>query len=574
MSRQRLIQGVLVAACLCLAPALLAAEARVQSVTGRHIVVQGSAVHQFVPHLPVWIVEDDHGKPGLLLAEGEVTSVVGDRATVDLAERDPGSVHTGDLVEPRWKAEARLYRGALPTSSEPGHKDASADKPSEPQVRVRHRRPETVLWGKSLWLEALLEGPADKLAVMYRLGESGPYTELAMASKGDSLFGVQVPIVTKVASEGEPEPSVRVLEYYLVAFGGTTAARVGVAGNPAEPLRVTIESAPEPPTEELVQHGPVDRGSQHKPLEITGEVNKRFVKPTVMYRARGSGAYLRLPMHQQGAETWVAEIPARDVVAPGLAYYITVVDEKGVVRDGFASSRSPQNVTVLQPQILSNEENRNQLTLGWQHVDFGAVDDRYDEFEVGIERLFFGFLIARINGGYLTGRAVHGIATTTTDPAGKETTAVVQTPELIRMKRGRAGLDLHLGDYVSVSGDVSMAIYTGAGLGYRLALRLGDEQVATIDGMVEKIWDLKTGNKFVDVYRGSLAVPVAESWRVQGTAVFESVLQTSSDDKALRLLLGVERDLGEHLILGVHGGLAGRQQANGPDVGVAVRMKF
>lgn len=555
------------------APVALAADptARIQSVNGRHVVVQGSAVHQFVPHLPVWIVEDDHGKPGLLLAEGTVTSVVGDRATLDVAERDQGSVHAGDLVEPRWKAEARLYHGGVPNLAEPGKKEG-IDKPEPPQVRVRHRVPDSVKWGKPLWLEALLEGPADRLAVMYRLGQTGPYTELPMVSKGDNLFGVQVPV-------GETDPSVRLLEYYLVAGNGPATAsgpatRLGVAGNPAEPLRVAIESVPEPPTEELVQHGPVDRGSQHKPLEITGEINKRFSKPTVMYRARGSGAYLRLPMHPQGAETWAAEIPARDVVAPGLAYYITVVDEKGVVRDGFASSRAPQNVTVLQPQILSNEENRNRLTLAWQHVDYGSANDRYDEFEVGIERLFFGFLIARINGGYLTGRAVHGVASTSQDATGKDVTTVTPTPQDIKMKRGRAGLDLHLGDYVSVSGDVSMAIYTGSGLGYRLGLRLGDEQVATIDGVVEKIWDLKTNAKIVDVYRGSLAVPVGETWRVQGTAVFESVLRDTSDDKALRLLLGVEHDVGEHLILGVHGGLAGRQQANGPDLGAALRLKF
>ena len=117
-------------------PTASAAEpvARVQTVAGNHIVVQGPAVLQFVPQLPVWIVEDDKGKPGLLLAEGVVTSVVGDRATIDVGDRDQGAVHTGDLVEPRWKAEARLYKGALPTAAPAVSMEPSTDAPLSLQV--------------------------------------------------------------------------------------------------------------------------------------------------------------------------------------------------------------------------------------------------------------------------------------------------------------------------------------------------------------------------------------------------------------------------------------------------------
>lgn len=526
---------------------------------GTRLVVQGPGVADFVPQMPVWILERDAaGKPGLLLAEGHVRWVQGDRAVVEIAEKDAARVRQGAIVEPRFLAEARLYRVGLP--AEQGVAGAIDKKPAEPAVRVRHRVPESVQWGQNLWLEALLEGPADKLAVLYRLGGIGPYTELAMANKGDNLFGVEVPV-------GQTNPNIRQLQYYLVATATAGATRLPVQGNPAEPKHVTIESVPEPTTEQLVQHGPVDRGSHRKPLEITAEVNKRFVKPTLMYRARGSGAYLRLPLHQSGPETWSAEIPARDVVTPGLAYYITVVDEKGVVRDGFASNRNPQTVTVLQPQILSAEENRNQLTFAWQRADFGSPDDRYQEFEVGLERLFFGFLIARMNGGYLAGRAMRGHVVN----GGPETPVFHD----ISMKRGRVGLAIHMGDYFSISTELAMAIATNAGVGYRVGLRVGDEQVATIDGMIEQVWDLKTDAKFVDVYRGVLAIPVNETWRLQGSAVFESVLRASPQDKALRLLAGIEHDMGEHIVASVHGGVAsGPDNAQGPDVGAAVRLKF
>ncbi len=547
----------------CLLPAVASAgePARVIESEGPRLVIQGAAVADLLPHMPVWIFEHDgSGKPGLLLAEGTVRWVQGDRAVVEIADKDVGRMRQGALVEPRFQAEARLYRqGLLLDKTAKGQPEA---KPGEVPVRVRHRVPNQVHWGKNLWLEALLEGPADKLTVMFRLGDSGPYTELPMVAKGDSLFGVEVPV-------GESDPAIRTLEYYLVASSAAAPKRIGVHGNPAEPDRVAIESVPEPTVEQLVQHGAIDRGSHHKPIELTAQINKRYSHPTLLYRARGSGAYLRVPMHDAGSETWAAEIPARDVVTPGLAYYITVVDEKGIVRDGFASSRNPQNVTVLQPQILSAEENRNQLSLRWQRVDFGGGNDGYNDFEVGIERLFFGFLVARINGGYLDGKTL----VAEMDAAGKATGRKVLGG--IGMKRGRAGLDVHMGDYVSVSGDVAMAISTSSGLGYRVGLRLGDEQVATIDGIVEKIYDLKSGQKVVDVYRGALAVPVVEGWRLQGIAVFESILQASSDDKGLRLLLGVEHDMGDHVVLSAYGGLAGRlNAANGPDVGAGARLKF
>jgi len=546
-----------------LIPALVCAAepARVIESDGSRLVIQGAAVADLLPHMPVWILEHDgSGKPALLLAEGVVRWVQGERAVVEIADKDVGRMRPGALVEPRFQAEARLYHQTL--QADKAAKEPQRKEIGEAVVRVRHRVPRQVSWGKNLWLEAMLEGPADKLSVMYRLGDTGAYTELAMVAKGDALFGAEVPV-------GESDPAVRTLEYYLVATATGIPKRIGVHGNPAEPDRVAIDSVPEPTNEQLVQHGPIDRGSHRRPIEITAQVNKRFSHPTLLYRARGSGAYLRVPMRDAGSETWAAEIPARDVVTPGIAYYITVMDEKGIVRDGFATGRSPQNVTVLQPQILSAEENRNQLSIRWQRVDFGGSGDRYNDLEVGIERLFFGFLVARINGGYLSGRSL----VAELDAAAKATGNKV--PGNIGMKRGRAGLDVHMGDYVSVSGDVAMAISSSSGLGYRLGLRLGDEQVATIDGVVEKIYDLKSGKKVVDVYRGALAVPVVDGWRLQGIAVFESILQASSDDKGLRLLLGVEHDLGDHVVLSAYGGLAGRlDAANGPDVGAGARLKF
>ncbi len=555
-----------------LVPQVYAADnvAHVQRVTSSLVVVQGPAVRLFVPRMPVCIVEEEHGHPGLVLAEGFVVSISGDRATVEVNDKQITAIVDGALCEPRWQTEARLYKaGHLDMQGDSASKGAADKAKESAAVRARHRPPASVGWGKPLWLEALLEGPADRMVIMYRLGSAGPFAELPMQAKADNLFSISLPV-------GETDPSIRTVEYYLVALSTGTNNRVGVRGSPAEPEHVAIDSVPETPQETLVNHDPLDRGSQHKDLEITAEVNKRVSHPVLHYRARGSGAYLAVPMVVAGQDTWTATIPGRDVVAPGLAYYITVLDEKGVSREGFASSRGPQNVTVLLPQILSAEQNRNILGLRYQHVQFGYANDKYAEFGGMLERSFFGFMVARIDLGLLSGKALY--VPKVGDTAGRY---AVDTS----LKRGRAGLDLHLGDYVSISGDLSMAVYsaaaagmaasTGSGVGTRLGARVGDEQVATLDFSMEKIWSTAGDGKIVDWYRGALTVPVSESWRVSGAAVFESQMQQLSSSKGLRLLLGIECDLGGKVALRGHGGLASRVDAvQGADLGGDARVRF
>lgn len=555
--------------------------ARVISQHDGHIIVQGQSVMTFVPQMPVWFLENIDGKPGLLLAEGKVMSVLGDRAVVELASERSGGVPMDTIVEPRFTAEARMYHATLPKLVDPNKPEEKEEKVSHvPVVRVRHRPPTSVTWGKSLWLEALLDGPSDKVSVLYRLGETGPYTELAMASKGDNLFGISVPV-------GETDPSVKFVQYYLVA-PNASGVRQGVWANPAEPQRVSIDSVPDQPQEQTVQHAPVDRGSQHKPLNLTIELNRRFSRPMLFYRARGSGAYLRIAMVpakieagvvQEGTpQVFEADIPARDVVAPGLAYYITVLDEKGVVREGFANSRNPQTVSVMQPQILSAEENRNQLSLRYNYAKFGT-GDYYHEAEMGLDRLFFGFLIARLNGGFINGKAR---PLTDLPPCNDSlTTGCAPSPlpsAAIGFYRGRAGIDVHMGDYFSISGDGVAGIYgsgdvQGSGFGFRVGARIADEQVASIDVSLEHVWDQKTKDSILSVLRGSLTIPINTTLRMVGTVAQESVLQ--SGDSGLRLLVGLQWDIGDSWQVDGQGLIAGRSGKEiGPSAGGGTRIKF
>ncbi|MBI5610029.1 MAG: hypothetical protein HY902_14235 [Deltaproteobacteria bacterium] len=527
--------------------------------TGHRAVVEGASVAKWLPHVPLWCFETKGDELGLLLFHAEVVSVQGTAAAIDVPADEAELLRDGAVCEPRWVAEARAFHQTPVTDAERAAEKAAADKPAPPQVRVRHRPPQNAPWGKPIWLEAVLEGPADKLMALWRPGQVGPYQELPLEAKGDGLFGAALVVP-------QSEPAATIVQYYLIAQG--TAGRTLVFAHPADPHTLQLDAAPMQEEDQLVMHGPVDRASHHEALEIVAQINKRFSKPTLFYRARGSGSYRSLAMQPMGPEQFRAVIPGREVVAPGLAYYITVSDEKGIARNGFGSARSPQTVTVLLPQILSEDDNRNRIGVRYGYTNHGATDDAYHTGEASLERLFFGFLIARLSA---VGYFVHSQRAITT---GTGATAIT-TNEMaaLRYNLGRAGLDFHLGDYVSLSCDFAMSTYRGgSGAGYRAVVNIGDERVASIDLGIEQHWDVDGGDRVFDVRRGSLVVPLGDSWRLSATAAQERVLTDAP--KAIRLVLGLEVDLGSHVQLGVTGGAAGRRDQLGGSGGGGAMFKF
>ncbi len=525
---------------------------------GSRVVVDGQGVTQWAPRMPIWCSDADHG--GLLLFEATVASISGQTASLDVPDNQANRVRLNAFCEPRWVAEARQFHGHLPVTPTGLVTPNATGAPAQPQVRVRHRALTTAQWGKPIWLDGVLDGPAEKLFAYWRLGVSGPFTELPLAARGDNLFGADLTL-----PELETPPPV--VQYYLVAVG--PGGRSGVFANPAEPQEIRLESLPAHDAEQLVAHGPVDRASHHTPLEIRAQINKRFSNPIVFYRARGAGNYVSLPMLPVGGDAgkpveWRAVIPARDVVAPGMAYYIAVMDDKGVVHDGFASARNPTPVSVVLPQILSAEENRNRLGFQYGYANFGSSNDYFHQGEVSLERFFFGFLIARLSAAGWWGVAPQRDAASTTGAI---------TPQALRLYLGRAGLEFHLGDYVAIATDLDMATFHGGGgIGYRGLLHIGDEHVASIELSLEQVWNIDAQDLVLDIKRGTLLVPFGDQWRLAAHASQELVLADAP--RAIRLGLGVEYDLGAHLQLALGGGLAGRRDSLGPSLAGGVKVKF
>lgn len=541
----------------------------IASQRAQQLIVEGKGVGRWVPGMAVWVSEvADDGRPGLALAAGTVTSVHAQRAVVTLSE--PVQLPKGALVEPRFVAEARQYgRGVRDHTAPAGA--AERAKRSGPPFQTWHKAPGDVEWGESLWLEVVATPEVSGVTVRHRAGTTGPFATLPMTSGKDGLWTARMPV-------GNTPPDIREMQYYVVAtiqVPGEKAEQRVIVAHPATPNRVRIQSAPRRPSGQKVDHDPAARWSHKKDLEITAEVDKRYRNPVVHYRQRGGGVYVALAMKQINDQTWRAVIPGQKVVVPGLSYYISVTDEKGVVRDGFRNKRAPYDVHVTRGRILSESERRNVLGLEVDWVGWGGDDDSYMRYDVSFDRLFFGFLVARLGGTMLSGRSQAAVGTEKVDPdKPNETPATVFAGRDMNLLGGHAGAELRLGDYFSWHADLRMGIHNdGAALGYETGVRIGDEMGANLTGRYGTLWDLDSGDPVAEQLRLSLSAPVGSSWRLAGVLLHESVLQDAS--KGLRLQIEATWMMHERVYILGRGGFAGRDADNpGYTGGGGMRLVF
>ena len=531
--RYFLIAAIAATTLLIVAPSAQAANSayggEVVERRGHLLIVEGHGVARWTTGLRVWISQvDKNGQPGLVLAEALVRSVHQRRAVVVLQKATP-NLPKKVLVEPRFVAESRQYRRTM-RLSKPGTVTTVRRVERKPLLdRTFHKPPSKGEWGESLWLEVVGEANVRDVAVRWRLGRTGPFQTLPMKAAADGMWTANVPV-------GRTPPDIRIVQYYVSATvtgtDGKPERRVVVA-HPSRPQRVSIHSAPHRPRGQKIDHDAPSRWTHKQPLVLTAQIDKRYRNPVVWYRHRGGGTYQALPMTSISPETWQAKIPARKVVVPGIAYWIGVTDNKGVRRDGFRNKRRPWTVHVTRGRILSEKERRNRMSLSFTRVSHGDKDDTYQEYDIGFERLFFGFLVARLGGNVINGRSPATDPDFKPDPDKPEVkpTYIGRDANLLG---GYAGIEARIGDYFSAHADMQMAIHNdGGAVGYRGGLRIGDEAGANLTGEYGAVHDIDTAEQVLERMRFALSAPIGTSIRLAGVVVNEDVLQDSS--KGLRL---------------------------------------
>lgn len=528
-----------------------ALEGEVERIDGRRVFVRGDGVRRWQVGLAVTIREAGPSESALVLCEGRVVSVAGERAIVELPEGAP-ALTVGARVEPRFVAEARRFGAAAAIDKAAGAAAEGDANPAEPvaQPQVWHQPPRAVPYGGKVWLEVVATKEHRALVVRWRLGDAGPFQDAPMQAGADGRWTAEIALP---AEPDDPDPDgasrgASALRYYIGAEihrDGKAPSPEVIVGHAADPVRVPIASAPGGHRRASVDHEPPPRWSDHEALTLTARIDKRFREPTIFHRPRGGGRYERIPMQKVHGDLYRATIPARFVVVPGLAYYIGVRDARGVERPGFGSARSPYRVSVTRGTVLSPEASRNRFSFGLSTVRYGGSDDATVHTDIGLERMFFSFLVGRLAAEADLGRAPRA------DVDG------VLAPARVRLYGGSAGLELRLGDYFSVGSDLWMAIHgEGAGLGYALAGRIGDESGSHITASWRALYDLDSGDDLVETLRVALSIPVGRALRLDGVVVHEALLTDAS--KGLRFAVEATFPVGSRVTLTTTAGFAGR----------------
>ncbi len=546
-------------------------DAVIEGVDGRRAQVRGAAVARWPVGMPVVVREAGEVADALQLAAGVVLTRAGDRAIVLLEEGAPPPP-IGAQVEPRWVHEARVYGGPPAPAGNPLAAGAAgapaagaagaaqtdvgdAAKPAKPQVW--HATPGAATYGSALWLEVVATPEHAALTVRWRLGRTGAFADLPMTAGPDGRWSAQLAI-------GEPDPDVDVVEYYVgaeVTLPGGPAKPEVIVGHAAEPRQVPIQSAPGYGRRVGVDHQPPERWTHQKALPVVARVDRRFRDPTLLFRARGGGTFEAVPMQRVGGDVFRAEIPAERVVLPGIAYAIRVTDAKGMSRDGWGSEAAPHTVHVTRGTVLSPEDARNRVALGLQWVRYDG-DDSYIRTDVGLERMFFGFLVGRLQAEATIGNSPQRIAD------------ALLPQQRLRLYGGSAGLEVRVGDYLGLTGDVLMAIHGGgAGIGYAVGARIGDESGSHLTVDWRSLHDLETSHGLVEQLRVALSVPVGRSLRLDGVVVHEDLLTDAS--RGLRFALEAGVPLGSRLFAIATAGFAGRDADQpGATAGMKLALTF
>ncbi|MCO4762431.1 MAG: hypothetical protein KC502_13050 [Myxococcales bacterium] len=538
----------------------------VTHIAGRRVEAKGPAAGRWVPKMVVWILEPGGGLP---LCEAEVRFRHGDRVILELPDGAP-TVPVGAVVEPRWVAEARLYGAKRPgrdgALGKPDTQKSTVKSALNRPWRVWHRPPKRLTWGKSLWVELVATSGVSAPRVRWRVGRAGPFADLPMTAAADGRWTARL-------QPGQTPPRERVLQYYVGAAVKTasgTRNRVVVA-HAAHPHEVRIDSVPRHRRRARVDHQPPTRWTHKRALVLSARVDKRYRAPVVFFRARGGGTFDVIKMRRISPEVWRAEVPAARVVVPGLSYYLAATDQHGVTRPIFRTPRRPMNVRVTRGKILSTQQRRDRVSASWTQASHGSEEDAWQRVDIGLERLFFGFLVGRLGATATWGRAMRldeGADGTST----AQKTTLASRP--MNLYGGHAGLELRAGDYLRASGDLLMAIHNGgAGLGYRLTAHIGDEAGANLFASWAGLHDVDTADLLMERLRLGLSTPIGPRLRLAGVVVHESVLQDSN--KALRFQVELTWAVARRLFVTGRVGFSGRDADNpGSTAGAGVALTF
>ena len=279
-----------------------------------------------------------------------------------------------------------------------------------------------------------------------------------------------------------------------------------------------------------------------------------------------SGPFSAIPLQVRGSRARYAEVPAAAAVGGRVDWYVALESEGEADVTLGGSATAPSRVDIVGPPPALPVEDRSQVTLSYDLVDFYKLEgvDRYGQFDAGfLYRVDMGVLYAvGVGAGVLDGV---GADTQALDAAESES-ARRELSQDVGYKSGRVEAELRLAPWVStiLRGVVGVEL-GGLHLGAAGHVRLGRDEGThlrvgiTSVGSVGQVYLLELGWDTVPRFPMRAAVEVTNQPGV------------SAEDYGVRMLQEVRYEVSDSVEIGGRIGYALRNiDHGGPTFGGVV----
>jgi hypothetical protein len=305
-----------------------------------------------------------------------------------------------------------------------------------------------------------------------------------------------------------------------------------------------------------VRHVPPASAIAGAGLELVAEAVPDAPMLAVHYRAPGATTYATLELVRDGDRRWSAVVPAAEVTAPGLEYYLAA--------DGapvFASPRSPHVIRVDSSadderrarDLLRTAGRRSRIRTAGELVSYGTriIDgarliDRYYRVDADFSYRLWAYPLEELRVGYtrLVGESEVPVC-----DAAPRCTAEVGYKVAGWFELGLAPVEgLRLDGRAMV-----MATTEGFAIGGRAEARLGAIDGSHVALGVEHMADVGTAGYFRLGWGTVPALPMAATVEVTN-------LPVRTSDTGVRLYYDIARELGGGVRIGARVGYAARNQ--------------
>lgn len=151
-----------------------------------------------------------------------------------------------------------------------------------------------------------------------------------------------------------------------------------------------------------VRHIPVAEAEAGRALSVPALVERGF-ESTVTLHFRAAGRGWRTAQFQRQGDEWVAVIPATEMLAPGVDYYIVAAGPDGRDQPAFASEAMPHRIVVRKSagdvrrerELARAERRRSRFATSAEWVDFGSRTYQKDGAEREMADRYY-----RLDGSY------------------------------------------------------------------------------------------------------------------------------------------------------------------------------